>query len=83
MDDSKKKAEKKPTGKSLLNLKEAAEMLGGVDPMTVRRMIKTGRLPGVKIHIKSVRVRRQDIEKYISDEIVRWQIENGTLIDID
>ena len=52
----------------LLTVPEAADVLG-VRPVTVRAWVLQRRIPFVKLS-KCVRLRRVDLEKYISDRVV-------------
>jgi excisionase family DNA binding protein len=46
----------------LLRLSEAAELIG-LSPVTLRRLIKAGRLPAVRPTPRTVRIREEDLSR--------------------
>ena len=59
----------------LMSLKEAAEVLK-CSVRTVRRLLSEGELEGC--HVRgSVRVTYRCLEKYIRDQISKYQLDNG------
>ena len=58
-----------PSGPRFLTALEVAERMR-VSKMTVYRLIRSGKLPAVRVG-KSVRVRDEDVERYLDSSYVR------------
>ena len=56
-------------GDSLLTVGEVAELMR-VSNMTVYRLIKAGQLGAIRVG-KNYRIRRTDVDRYLSDRAVR------------
>lgn len=52
--------------KQMVSPQQAADMIG-VSRYTVRRLIKTGKLPAVKFTSATIRIRTADIERYMQE----------------
>jgi excisionase family DNA binding protein len=59
-----------PAPSILIPIPETAERLGHVAELTVRRLIKAGKLRAVHVG-RRVMVREQDLEKYLDDNEVQ------------
>lgn len=51
----------------LMNITEAAGILG-VNNDTMRRKVREGEIPGVYLNSRAIRIRKKDLEKYITDK---------------
>lgn len=61
-------------GEPLLTVAEVAQLMR-VSSMTVYRLIKSGQLPAVRVG-KNYRLRRSDIEQYLTERAVRVDEED-------
>jgi excisionase family DNA binding protein len=61
-------------GEPLLTVGEVANIMR-VSNMTVYRLIKSGQLPAIRVG-KNYRIRRQDMERYLSERTVRTEVED-------
>jgi len=52
----------------LLTVKQIAELLK-VTPATIYRWLDSGKLPRVKFSRRAVRVRRDDLERFVKDHL--------------
>lgn len=57
----------------LLTVGEVAQLMR-VSNMTVYRLIKSGQLPAIRVG-KNYRLRRKDVERYLTDRAVRVEEE--------
>lgn len=62
--------------KPLYTAKETAQMLH-VSPVTVYRLMNSGRLPYMVVGVKARRVKGRDLEKFIDDYPVASEISAG------
>lgn len=60
-------------GEPLLTVGEVAQLMR-VSNMTVYRLIKSGQLSAIRVG-KNYRIRRSDIERYLSDRAVNAPVE--------
>jgi excisionase family DNA binding protein len=61
--------EREETVRLLLTADEVAHILG-LSPFTVRRLLREGELPGRKVGKRQWRIRRVDLEEYLSASVV-------------
>ncbi|PZN75384.1 MAG: hypothetical protein DM484_19005 [Candidatus Methylumidiphilus alinenensis] len=59
------------TTQLLWSLDEAAKAMGGISARTVRRLIQTGELPAIRIRGCAPRIRPEDVQTWIEQNIVR------------
>ena len=59
------------TTQLLWSLDEAAKAMGGISARTVRRLIQTGELPAIRIRGCAPRIRPEDVQTWIEQNIAR------------
>lgn len=63
----------------LLTIKEVAEALT-LSPFTIKRMLKTGVLPFIRVSRNVIRIREEDLERLIQLRLTRadyWKVAQG------
>src|SRR5947207_5390603 len=67
---------------SYYSLSQAAALLG-VSRMSIWRWVRAGRLPVARLGHRTVRIRREDLERLMAESSHRWVPNNRTIDRVD